>query len=193
MTTMAVKNEEEALLLAIERVASARDKDAFTRLFDHYVPLIKAFTLSAYPGANLLAAEIAQDVMLKIWRKAHTFKPEAASLNTWVYTLARNSRIDYFRKNGKHQSSIDPESVYADLCDDAPGPFELAQQHKEKSHLHTTLKALPKEQQAVLIKVYIDGKNHREAAKELGLPLGTVKSRIRLALQKLTHAYRQRA
>ncbi len=192
MSAIFKKDMEEQLLDDITQVGLKRDKVAFSRLFDHYVPLIRAFTLSAHPGANLLANEISQEVMLKVWRKAHTFRPEAASLNTWIYTLARNSRIDYLRKHGRHQSNIDSEAVYHNLTDDdAPGPFQAAQQQKEKERIHALLESLPPEQRTVLVKIYMEGKKHSEIAKELEMPLGTVKSRVRLALKKLASSYTQ--
>ncbi|MGO3346161.1 MAG: sigma-70 family RNA polymerase sigma factor [Marinomonas sp.] len=167
-------------------VAEHRDQVALTRLFDYYVPKIRAFCLASQPGANLMADDIAQEVMIRIWRKAHTYKPESASLNTWVFTLARNARIDYFRKNSRHQTNIDPEYIFQNIVDENADPFKDAQHAKDQERIKQGLSKLPEDQKQVLYKVYLEGKTHKEAADELSLPLGTIKSRVRLALHKLT-------
>lgn len=167
-------------------VAEHRDQVALTRLFDYYVPKIRAFCLASQPGANLMADDIAQEVMIRIWRKAHTYKPESASLNTWVFTLARNARIDYFRKNSRHQTNIDPEYIFQNIVDENADPFKDAQHAKDQDRIKQGLSKLPEDQKQVLYKVYLEGKTHKEAADELSLPLGTIKSRVRLALHKLT-------
>jgi len=167
-------------------IAEQRDQVALARLFDHYAPKIRSFCLAAQPGANLMADDIAQEVMIRIWNKAHTYKPEAASLNTWVFTIARNARIDYLRKNSRYQSDIDPEYLWQNIVDENSDPFQDAQQKRDQQMIQQSLKKLPVDQRQVLSKVYLEGKTHKEAAEELSLPLGTIKSRVRLALQKLT-------
>ncbi len=166
-------------------VATHRDQEAFARLFDHFAPLLRRFNLAAYPGATLMADELTQEVMLKVWRKAHTYKPDNAAASTWIFTLARNARVDYLRKNSRHQSDIDPELVWNELPDEDADPFMHAQQRRNQEQIQGALKTLPVEQHQVLVKVYMEGKTHSEVAQELKLPLGTVKSRVRLALNKL--------
>jgi RNA polymerase sigma factor (sigma-70 family) len=177
--------EQQRLVGDLLAVAQHRDKAAFERLFDHFVPMLRAFSLAAQPGASLLADEIAQEVMIKIWNKAHTYNPNFAAVGTWVFTLARNARIDYFRKNGRHQSAIDPETLWAEIVDETADPFQIALQRRSEELIARELLELPAEQEQVLRKVYMEGKSHSEVAEELGLPLGTVKSRVRLALKKL--------
>jgi len=177
--------QQERLKACIAKVAQERDKQAFEVLFDHYVPLIRAFSLAREPGAALVADELAQDVIIKVWEKAHTYKPHLAGLKTWVYTLARNCRVDYWRKNGRHLSDIDPTEIFSKLEDTDLGPFEAAQQQRVDKGLRNSIEQLPREQAEVLHKVYLEGKSHQEASDELALPLGTVKSRIRLAINKL--------
>ena len=179
-------DQHDQFVQDMRAVAVQRDRDAFTRLFDHFVPKIKAFTLAAYPGASMLASEIAQDVMLKVWKQAHTYKPEVAAVNTWIFTLARNVRIDYLRKHSRHQSDVIPGFVYHELEDENPDPFQCAQQQRDEERVYSVMKALPEDQREVLAKVYLEGKTHIEVAGELNLPLGTVKSRVRLALKKMT-------
>lgn len=133
----------------------------------------------------LVADELAQVVMVKIWDKAYTFDRSKASLNTWVYTLARNSRIDMMRRNSRYTMEIDPESLWRDEVDESTDPFLAAQQKRNEQTIAEAFQHLPSEQQEVLTKVYLEGKSHQESADELKLPLGTVKSRIRLAIQKL--------
>ncbi len=166
-------------------VASCRDKAAFTRLFDHFAPLLRRFNLAAYPGASLMADELTQEVMIKVWRKAHTYQPQSAAVSTWIFTLARNARIDYLRKNSRHQSDIDPEFIWTEIPDENADPFVSAQQVRNQEVIKQGLTTLPVDQQQVLVKVYMESKSHAEVAIELNLPLGTVKSRVRLALNKL--------
>jgi RNA polymerase sigma-70 factor (ECF subfamily) len=169
----------------MQLVATHRDKQAFGELFDHFAPLLRSYSLAREPGAALLADELAQDVLIKVWNKAHTYKPELAAVSTWIFTLARNARIDHLRRNGRFSSEIDPTEIFDTLADEGPDPFQLAQQQRVETLIHEGMKQLPVEQSQVLAKVYLEGKSHQETAQELDLPLGTVKSRVRLALQKL--------
>lgn len=167
------------------RIATQRDKQAFGLLFDHFAPLLRAYSLARDPGATLLADDLAQEVMIKVWHKAHTYRPEMAAVSTWIFTLARNARIDYLRKNGRFSSDIDPTEIFNTLVDEGADPFQQAQQQRISHSIEQGLSQLPNEQTQVLAKVYLEGKSHQETAAELSLPLGTVKSRVRLALQKL--------
>lgn len=169
----------------MRRTAVERDREAFGELFDHYAPLLRAYSLAREPGAMLVADELAQTVLVKLWKKAHTFDKQKASLNTWVYTLARNSRIDMLRRNSRYTMEIDPEYLWAEEVDESTDPFVAVQQKRAEETIANAFQHLPAEQQEVLTKVYLEGKSHQESAEELKLPLGTVKSRIRLAIQKL--------
>lgn len=169
----------------MQRVAEKRDQQAFSELFDHFAPLLKGFSYNAQPGANFAADELVQEVMIRVWQKAGTYKPEKAAVSTWVYTLARNYRIDQLRKNARRQNDLDIDAVWQDLEDEDCDPFELAQQQKNAERVHACIEKLPMEQARVVHCVYMEGKSHSEVAEELGLPLGTVKSRLRLAMQKM--------
>ncbi|VUD52832.1 ECF RNA polymerase sigma factor RpoE [Thalassocella blandensis] len=169
----------------MRRTAQKRDKAAFGELFDHYAPLLRAYSLAREPGAMLVADELAQTVLVKVWNKAQTFDKQKASLNTWIYTLARNSRIDMLRRNSRYTMEIDPEFLWAEEVDEQADPFVAVQQKRAEDTIANAFQHLPIEQQEVLTKVYLEGKSHQESAEELKLPLGTVKSRIRLAIQKL--------
>ena len=169
----------------VSRVADQRDKAAFSVLFDHYVPQIRAYSLAREPGADLVADELAQEVMTRVWLKADSYNPKLANLNTWIFTLARNCRIDYLRKNGRFLTEIDPTDIFNDMEDEGPSPFQLVHQGKMEENIRSGLEQLPREQSEILFKVYVEGKSHQETSEELHLPLGTVKSRVRLAIKKL--------
>jgi RNA polymerase sigma factor (sigma-70 family) len=169
----------------LARVAQQRDKDAFAQLFDHYAPLIRAYSLARDPGAGLIADDLVQEVMTRVWLKADKYNVRLANLNTWIFTLARNCRIDYLRRNSRYASEIDPTDIFNDIEDEGPGPFQQAQQNRAAASIRAGLQQLPREQAEILTKVYLEGKSHQQASDELQLPLGTVKSRVRLALKKL--------
>ena len=169
----------------IDRIASDSDKAAFSVLFDHYAPLIRAYSLAREPGANLIADELTQEVMIRVWLKAGSYNAQLSNINTWVFTLARNCRIDYLRRNGRFISDIDPTEIFNNIEDEGPGPFQLAHQNRLEENIKSGLDKLPREQSEILTKVYLEGKSHQQTSTELKLPLGTVKSRVRLALKKL--------
>lgn len=180
----AAKNRK--LVKLMQRVAEQRDENALGQLFDHFVPLLRAYSLSQQPGAMLVADELAQEVLIRVWEKAHTYDPKKAAVSTWVFTLARNYRIDQIRKNARFATDIDPETIWQDMAQpEEENPFEMAERSRSEERIHEGLQQLPPDQRQVLARVYLQGKSHSEAAQELGLPLGTVKSRVRLALQKM--------
>jgi len=174
-----------SLQIALQKVAEHRDKAAFEELFDHYAPLIRAYSLAREPAADLVADELAQEVMMRIWLKASSYNVRLANLNTWVFTLARNCRIDYLRRNSRFVSEIDPTEIFNNIEDESPGPLQLVQQNRTGDNIRAGLEKLPTEQSEILRKVYLEGKSHQQTSEELKLPLGTVKSRVRLALKKL--------
>lgn len=186
MATTTEKTDKLAHLSAcIRRVANTRDKSAFAELFDHYSPLIRAYSLAREPGADLVADDLVQEVMTRVWLKAGKYNAKLANLNTWIFTLARNCRIDYLRRNSRYVTEIDPTDIFNDIEDEGPDPFQLAQQSRVQQNIRAGLEQLPQEQSEILTKVYLEGKSHQQASDELKLPLGTVKSRVRLALKKL--------
>jgi RNA polymerase sigma-70 factor (ECF subfamily) len=173
--------------MLMSRVSEARDKQAFEQLFDHFAPLIKGYLLSlpsTYFTANM-AEELTQEVMLSIWRKAHLYDATKASAATWVFTIARNLRVDAIRKHSKHQNDVCADDVWYEEVDPAQEPIRSLQRMTTEKTIRESLSILPIEQKQVLSKVFMEDKSHQAVADELGLPLGTVKSRVRLALQKL--------
>jgi len=170
---------------AIRKVALHQDRAEFKRLFEHYAPLIKAFLskgISSYADRSL-AEEMAQEVMIKVWNKAASFNSSKASVNTWIFTIARNTRIDFIRRNGRADRTIDIEDIWHEA--DSPEPVVELQQRRVETMIRNAMSTLPEEQALVLEKAFMESKSHNEIAEELNLPLGTVKSRIRLALSKL--------
>ena len=164
-------------------IAAKQDRAAFTRLFRHFAPLIKAFALSGSRLSATVADELVQETMLKVWQKAGAFNPEKAAASTWVYTIARNCRTDMFRRLQKFDTPVAAEDVFPDQ--EGEEPFALLQDKRSRDRIRELMKGLPQDQMQILAKVYMEGKSHAEAAAELDLPLGTVKSRVRLAIQKL--------
>ncbi len=171
----------------LTKVAKSRDEQAFAALFSHFAPLIKGFCQSniAYLAAEA-AEELVQEVMFKIWQKSVDFDPSRASASTWIFTITRNARIDYLRKHSKHTSmtqALETEDIWDEDSDNQP--FVFLQKNREEKEVSGYLNSLPQEQSHCITKVYMEGKSHSEIAEELDLPLGTVKSRVRLGLKKL--------
>ena len=164
-------------------VAENQDRAAFTRLFRHFAPLIKAFALSGSTMSQMHADELVQEVMLKAWQKAAGYNPDKAAASTWIYTIARNCRTDMFRRLQKFDTPLAEEDFTPDT--EHEEPFALLQSRRGGEQVRELMATLPADQAQILAKVYMEGKSHSETASELDLPLGTVKSRVRLALKKL--------
>ncbi|TMV04980.1 sigma-70 family RNA polymerase sigma factor [Ruegeria sediminis] len=166
----------------VRRIRDAQDQSAFAELFRHFAPRVKAFLIRSGSDAAM-AEECAQEVMATLWHKAHLFDPARASVATWVFTIARNKRIDYLRK----QRRPEPEDLYWGP-EAEPEQADVISLQQETEQLRSALKVLPKAQRELIEKAYFGDLSHREIAAETGLPLGTIKSRIRLALDRLRHA-----
>nr|WP_100169236.1 sigma-70 family RNA polymerase sigma factor [Microbulbifer agarilyticus] len=170
------------------RVGKDRDRASFEQLFGHFAPLIRGFQFSrgGQSSAPEAADELVQEVMFRVWTKAPTFNPDKASASTWVFTIMRNCRIDALRRSSRQpvtDESLSVEDIWDDSQDEQPLVF--LQQSRNQSAIAQGLQSLPPEQSHVIEKAYVEGKSHSEISEELGLPLGTVKSRVRLALKKL--------
>ena len=162
-------------------IAENEDKEAFIALFEHFAPRIKSFLMKG--GANPeLADELAQETMLTIWNKAGSYNPKQAAASTWIFTIARNKRIDSIRKTKRYDP--DPSDPIL-LADDGPSPRQNALHKEEMDVLAQALETLPEEQAELVKKSFFEDKSHAVIAEETGIPLGTVKSRIRLALERL--------
>ena len=170
--------------LALQQVAQGQDRDAFARLFTHFAPLIKAFAINGSALAAAHAEELVQEVMIKVWQKASAFNPHKAAASTWIYTIARNCRTDMYRRLQKFDTPISADDIWPEEPE-GEELFAAVQQKRDAVRIREMLQALPHEQSHILAKVYMEGKSHSEVAEELDLPLGTVKSRVRLAMRKL--------
>lgn len=169
----------------IQAIAASQDRGAFTALFQHFAPKIKAYGLalnSAYTSPEM-ADELVQDVMVKIWEKATYFNSEKAQASTWIFAIARNCRIDYLRKLNRINSPLTTDDLWPWY--EEPDPVALVDLHKSSTEIQHIVNTLPAEQVTILREVYIEGKTHAEVSNQTGLPLGTVKSRLRLAMDKL--------
>lgn len=174
----------EALADLVQSVAERRDKTAFAALFDYYAPRIHTY-LRGLGAGDEVADELCQDVMLTVWNKAHTFDRGRSAVSTWLYRVARNRHIDHLRREGRPPANLSDPA----LMPEAPVPSDDATAARaSERRLRQALRGLPRTQAELLRLAFYDGKSHREIAQFLDLPLGTVKSRIRLAFGRLRGA-----
>ncbi len=172
--------EDTKLLLS--EIAENQDKQSFIRLFDYYAPRLKSFLMrGGYAGE--LAEELMQETLLTVWHNADKYNPDKAQPGTWIYTIARNKKIDYLRK--KQKNTPHPDDLY-DTSQDLP--IDRVAEKQTSDEILKELANLPEEQAKLLISAFYEDKTHAEIAEQNKLPLGTVKSRIRLGLQKMKEA-----
>ena len=164
------------------RIRDNQDQAAFKDLFDHFAPRVKGFLMKSGADASL-AEECAQEVLATCWHKAHMFDPARASVATWIFTIARNRKIDVLRK----QRRPEPEDLGWGP-EEEPDQADVMALQQESELLGQAIAALPAAQRELIEKAYFGDLSHSEIAAETGLPLGTIKSRIRLALDRLRHA-----
>lgn len=170
-----------AWIIQIERIRDHQDQTAFVELFEHFAPRVKAFLMKS-GASETMAEECAQEVMATVWRKSHMFDPVRASAATWIFTIARNRKIDALRK----QRRPEPEDLTWGP-EAEPDAEDVISMQQETKQLASALAELPEKQRDLIERAYFGDLSHREIAAETGLPLGTIKSRIRLALDRLRH------
>ena len=176
------KQTEAHWVTCMRLIETEKDKQAFSDLFAHFAPRVKAFLMKS-GAAESLAEECTQDVMATLWTKAHMFDASRASASTWVFTIARNKKIDAIRKMRRpepEELSWGPEAE--------PDQADVLSMRQEGDQLIKAIKALPEKQRDLIEQAYFKELSHSEIAEATGLPLGTIKSRIRLALDRLRHA-----
>lgn len=165
-------------------VRDAADRAAFARLFDFYAPRLKAMMMRGGSTAAV-AEEIVQDVMLKVWRHASQFDPDRAQVSSWIYQIARNRRIDLARRE---QPPLPEDLAAPSRSEDTSAALAL---QEEVARLRVALDALPAAQREMVEKAYLGELTHQEISRQTSLPLGTVKSRLRLAIDRLRHELRE--
>jgi RNA polymerase sigma-70 factor (ECF subfamily) len=185
----------EELNELVKAVAAAGDRQAFAVLFKHFAPRVKAYLMRAGSPASV-AEELAQEAMVKVWRKASSFDPERAQLSTWIFAIARNLRIDRHRHEGEmaadgelRAAESDADSLagreHEQLADPADPLDEQLGARQREGRVRHALAQLSEEQSMLLRLSFYEEQPHSQIARELRIPLGTVKSRIRLAVSHL--------
>ncbi len=170
---------QDEMTLALLAVRDRRDRAAYAALFAHFGPRLKAMLMRG--GLRDGSAEdIVQDVMLAVWHKAAQFDPHRAAASAWVYRIARNRRIDLARRR-----PLPEPDLLADPPDAEPDAAQILALQQELRHLRAAIARLSPEQGRVLEQAYLDDLPHSRISELTGLPLGTVKSRIRLGLARL--------
>lgn len=178
---MVTVKSEEQLRTAVAAIASHGDRAAFALLFRHFAPKLKAYCLRQGATAET-AEELMQEAMVQMWRKAATFDPAKAAVSTWLFTIIRNKRIDMIRRESRPELKPEDFEVFVQPeqgADDKVGAM------LEAERIAQALGLLTPDQRLVLEKAFYEDKSHSVIAAEIGLPLGTVKSRIRMALARL--------
>ena len=176
-------NTDEDLTLCVELIGKNQDKLAFNNIFRYFAPRLKSFLVKA-GSTDSQAEEVIQEVMIAVWTKSSTYDSSKSSVSTWIYTIARNKRIDKIRKEKRHYLSESDEGL--EIPVDSTQEKEIFSAQVSNS-LKKYMSNLPEEQSKLLQLSYFYNKTHADISAELKIPLGTVKSRIRLALTKMRH------
>lgn len=164
-------------------IAERQDAKALSDLFEIYGPKLKGWLMARGVG-NGTAEDIVQDVMIKVWTGAHMFDPAKASFATWVYRMTRNRWIDHQRKHGR-MDVRDPELMKIIADDEVPSAEVNFMAQQDSDMLREQIARLSAPQQTAIRMAFMEFKTHKEIAAEIGVPLGTVKTRIRSAIQAL--------
>ncbi len=172
----------EELLALLKRIAEFQDKQAFASLFRFYAPRLKSFLLRQ-GFSEIESEDLIQETMLNLWRKAGSFDAAKAGVSTWIFTIARNCGIDRRRRSGR--IAVGPVQEDIEEPDPDPSAEEQIIVRENEAAVRAALGRLPAEQAAVIRLSFFAENPQAEIAKSLGIPLGTVKSRVRLALQRL--------
>ena len=182
-STKVLKTAANDVLLTdlIGKVAKSKDKQAFSEFFSLVAPRVKGY-LMKLGSSDIIAEDLLQEVMLTVWKRAETFDRSKAAVSTWLFTIARNKRIDLLRKEIRPE--LDPEDPMLSREDEKLA--DTAYEEKQDSEkILEAINTLPKEQSRLINMTFYEDKSHSIIAQELGIPLGTVKSRIRLASSRL--------
>jgi RNA polymerase sigma-70 factor (ECF subfamily) len=176
---MAPTMEQRLLDVAIDR-----DRDAFGAVFSHFAPRVKGFMMRRNCPPDL-AEELAQETLIRVWRKAHIFDPAKAAASTWIFTIARNLHIDRVRRENRPEP--DPDDPFF-AQEPEPAPDTIIDGVRQAEQLRRAVSELPEEQQKVVKLSFFEEASHADIAEHLNIPLGTVKSRLRLAFGHMRKA-----
>ncbi|WP_303982618.1 sigma-70 family RNA polymerase sigma factor [Dongia mobilis] len=178
----ATGSERMTQLLSVMKAAP--DEVAFAELFRFYAPRLKSY-MRKLGAAEDIAEELAQEAMAMVWRKAHLFDSDKAGAGTWIFAIARNLRIDAFRRQKRPEVELDDPTL---MPDDPLSPEAELDYGQQARAVRAALATLPSEQATIVHLSFFEDKPHAEIAEQLGIPLGTVKSRMRLAFQRFRKA-----
>lgn len=173
--------ETDAMAGLIESVARRQDQAAYIRLYTHFAPRVKSFLMTK--GLDSAAADdVLQEVMLAVWQKSHLYDPAKAAVSTWIFTIARNHYVNRLRREQRHPGASDEPDLRAA---DTRGSISEVSLQQRKVAVREAISELRPEQREVIALSFNKGLAHSEIAERLDLPLGTVKSRIRLGFMHL--------
>ncbi|WP_018689843.1 sigma-70 family RNA polymerase sigma factor [Ahrensia kielensis] len=180
---MSTELQKEFAVLALH-VATSKDRQAFAQLFDYFAPRLKSYlrSLNMSEGA---AEDLTQEVMLVLWHKAHLYDASKSSLSTWLFRVARNRRIDLARRD--KTALLDPDEPLLQPASVQPADEAMDDDQRDE-RVQLAMASLPQEQIELVRQAFFLGLSHSQISEQTGLPLGTVKSRIRLAFGRLRRA-----
>lgn len=165
----------------VNKIAKNKDREAFSALFEYFAPRLKAFSVKR-GSSSAEADEVVQESMISVWRRAASYDGHKANVSTWIFAILRNKRIDLLRR--EKYSTCEYDDVELPPAD-TPDMLEELDAARSSEALKRELQHLPAEQLLLIRKAFFEEKSHSALAEELGIPLGTIKSRIRLALDRL--------
>lgn len=164
-------------------IGKRKDEAAFADVYEYYAGRIKSFLMGKGMSEEI-SEELTQEIMLTVWRRAESYDPAKAAASTWLFTIARNRRIDYLRGNSRIEVELDDEMLDVENTE-SDSQEKFVSDEQVAKQLERALEKLPQEQRQVMHLSYFRGQSHGAIAKWLDLPIGTVKSRIRLAMQAI--------
>ncbi len=182
------KSDAARINTLMAAVAKSRDVEAFEAVYSHFSPRVRSYMVRLTKGNRVLAEELTQETMMKVWHKAELFDPSKAQASTWIFTIARNRMIDAMRRGARAEFDVNDPAFVPDQIEAADAAIERRQDAQRLQQAMMTLKGKYIE---VLRMSFFDGLTHPIIAQKLDLPLGTVKSRIRLACEKLRMALQE--
>lgn len=182
-----LSKENQAQLMAsyLGDVASKRCQKAFSELFSFYAPRVRSFALKQVK-VEAIAVELVQETFTSVWQKAHLFNAERGSPSTWIFTIARNIGFDLLRKQKSRKEDVCSDDLWPVLCEQTADPDKKDMDTQlSLDEIENKFNLLPEKQRVVLHAIYFEGKSQQEVADALGVPIGTIKSRARLGLQRI--------